>query len=349
MANSRELVDVLISARVTAQQLKRMQAVHPRLVIHGEPGGIAIMPPAEAAAHGIDVSWLEYPEFRPDLDYAGLLARAEVLVAHRIPPDLVARAPHLRWIQFTSAGVDHLWQPSLGEPHLTVTSAKGIHAYPMAEFVMSCLLVFTKGWRRLLRQQNEHRWNRFVLDEVHGKTIVLLGAGEIARGIARLAKVFGMHVIGVRRRESSEGLPPELDEHFSVSALEQLLPRGDYIVASLPLTAKTRGLLNEQAFRAMKPSAIFVNVGRGRTVDQKALVRALQEGWIAGAALDVFEREPLSPDDPIWDVPNLLVSPHMGPDTPMYMERMTDLLCDQLLRYAESRPLRNVVDPQEGY
>ena len=130
MANSRELVDVLISARSTPQQLKRMQAIHPRLVIHGEPGGIAIMPPAEAAAHGIDVSWLEYPEFRPHLDYAGLLARAEVLVAHRIPPDLVARAPHLRWIQFTVPEADYLWHPSLGEPHLTVTKREGHPCIP---------------------------------------------------------------------------------------------------------------------------------------------------------------------------------------------------------------------------
>jgi len=237
----------------------------------------------------------------------------------------------------------------LSDAQITVTSTKGIHASPMAEFVMSCLLMFAKGWRRLWQQQQDHRWQPFLLEELSGKSVVLLGIGEIGRGVGRVAKAFGMHVIGVGRRESRDGCPPELDEQASVASLDQVLPRADYVVASLPLTRKTRGLLDEQAFRAMKPSTIFVNVGRGRTVDEGALIRALREGWIAGAALDVFEQEPLAADSPVWDVPNLLVCPHMGSDTPRYTERMTEVLYDNLLRYAEGRPLRNVVDPEEGY
>jgi phosphoglycerate dehydrogenase-like enzyme len=131
--------------------------------------------------------------------------------------------------------------------------------------------------------------------------------------------------------------------------LGQILTRGDFVVASLPLTAKTHRLLGEAAFRAMRQSAVFVNVGRGKTVDQSALVRALQEGWIRGAALDVYEQEPLPPESPLWDIPNALISPHMGSDTPRYMERMTDILCDNLRRYAEGEPLRNVVNPIERY
>lgn len=349
MSSSREPIEVLVTARVTAEQLVRMRTLHPRLVIRGEPGGIAIMTAAEAMAHNINISGFDYPEFRPDLDYQAMLADAEVLFATRIPPDVVKRAPRLRWIQFTSAGVDHLWNPSLGEANVVVTSTKGIHASPMAEFVMSCLLVFAKGWPRLLENQRERRWGRFMIEEVLGQTMALVGVGEIGRGVARLAKAFGIRTVGVGRTAGVSELFPELDERHPVEALHQALGRADFVVASLPLTAKTRGLLNESAFRAMKPSAIFVNVGRGRTVDQTALERALREGWIAGAALDVFEQEPLPPDSPLWDLTNLLISPHMGSDTAMYMERMTDVLYDNLVRYAEGRPLRNVVDPKEGY
>lgn len=349
MTARQDPIEVLVTARVTMEQLDRMRTLHPRLIIHGEPGGIAIMTAEEAAAHKINITGLDYPEFRPDLDYRGLLARAEVLFATRIPPDVVKRAPRLRWIQFTSAGVDHLWQPSLGATNVAVTTTRGIHAYPMAEFVMSCVLAFEKGVPRMLRSQREHRWDRFLVEELLGKTMVLLGVGEIGRGVARLAKAFGIHTVGVGRRETRDETIPELDEQLSSAALPGVLGRGDYVVASLPLTARTRGVVNEPMFRAMKPSTVFVNVGRGRTVDEAALVRALQEGWIGAAALDVFEQEPLPTTSPLWDLPNVLISAHMGSDTARYMERMAEVLYDNLIRYAEGRPLRNVVDPKEGY
>jgi phosphoglycerate dehydrogenase-like enzyme len=219
----------------------------------------------------------------------------------------------------------------------------------MAEFVMSAILAFEKGVPRMLRSQREHRWDRFMVEELLGKTMVLLGVGEIGRGAARLAKAFGIRTIGVGRRATGDAPAPELDERVSADALPGILGRADYVVASLPLTARTRASINEAAFRAMKRSTIFVNVGRGKTVDEAALTRALQEGWIGAAALDVFEQEPLPAASPLWDLPNVLVSPHMGSDTERYMDRMTEILYDNLVRYAEGRPLRNVVDPREGY
>jgi phosphoglycerate dehydrogenase-like enzyme len=342
-------IEVLITARVTQAQLDRLRSLHPRLVIHGEPGGIAIMTAEEAAAARINISGFDYPDFRPDLDYRGLLGRAEVLFATRIPPDVVSHAPRLRWIQFTSAGVDHLWQPSLGEAGVKVTTTRGIHASPMAEFVMSAILAFEKGLPRMLRSQREHRWDRFMVEELSGKTMVLLGVGEIGRGAARLAKAFGIRTIGVGRRATGDAAAPELDERVSADAIPRVLGRADYVIASLPLTAHTRGSIDEAAFRAMKRGAIFVNVGRGKTVDEAALVRALQDGWIGAAALDVFETEPLPTASRLWDMPNVLISPHMGSDSERYMERMTEVLYDNLVRYAEGRPLRNVVDPREGY
>ena len=182
MAGATEPIEVLITARATQEQLDRVRSLHPRLVIRGEPGGIAIMTAEEAAAHRINITGLDYPDFRADIDYQGLLAKAEVLFATRIPPEVVKRAPRLRWIQFTSAGVDHLWQPSLGQANVVVTSTKGIHAYPMAEFVMSAIPAFEKGVPRMLRSQRERHWERFMVEELLGKTMVLLGVARSGGG-----------------------------------------------------------------------------------------------------------------------------------------------------------------------
>ncbi len=337
-------IHVLISTRVTAEQLRRMQDIHPRLVIDGEPGGIAVM-----EAHEVDYKGIDYPQERPDLDVADLLRKAEVIIATRIPPYLHEHAPALRWIQFTSAGVDHLWKPFLDSGDILVTSAKGLHAIPMAEFVLSGMLMFAKDWPRLARQQREHHYEKFMVEELYGKTVVLIGVGEIGSGVARMSKLFGMTVIGVRRREGNADLDPSFDEVVTFERLEKVIDRGDFVVASLPLTAKTDRMVNEKVFQAMRKSAVFINVGRGKAVDEASLIRALEQGCIRGAVLDVFENEPLLPDNPLWDMPNVLLSPHMGSDTSRYMERMTDILCENLRRYAEGETLRNLVDPVERY
>jgi len=337
-------VHVLVSAKVTAEQLARMRAVDSRLVIHGEPGGYAIMDASEVDHKGID-----YPDERPDVDVASLLRQAEVIIATRIPMRLLEVAPQLRWLQFTSAGVDHLWKPGLDAGTVTVTSAKGIHGVPIAEFVFGALLDDAKDLARLRRQQREHHWRKFLIHELYGRTLLTIGVGEIGAAIAGLAKAFGMHVSAFRRRAGREGVPAAVDEVVVAAGLTSALGRADYVVASLPLTEHTRGMIGADVFAAMRPSALFVNVGRGRTVDQAALIQALERQQIAGAILDVFEQEPLPADSPLWDLPNVLVSPHMCADTPMYMERFIALLCDNLGRYARGEPLRNVVDPKERY
>ena len=185
----------------------------------------------------------------------------------------------------------------------------------MAEFVLSGMLMFAKDWPRLARQQREHRYEKFMVDEIYGKTVVLVGVGEIGSGVARVSKQLGMTVIGVRRREGKDDLDPSYDEAVTFEQMEQVIGRGDFVVASLPLTTKTDRMVNEKVFKAMRDSAVFINVGRGKAVDEASLIHALDQGWIRGAVLDVFENEPLSPDNPLWDMPNVLVSPHMGSDT----------------------------------
>ena len=335
-------IQVLISCKVTAAQLDRIRAVHPRLVIHGETGGYAVMEASEVDYKGID-----YPDERPDRDVESMLRQAEVIVATRIPESLGRRAPQLRWLQFTSAGVDHLWRPWLDEGRVVVTCAKSIHARPMAEFALGCILFFAKGFRRMLEQQARSVYEKFLAKEIFGRTICLVGVGEIGGAIAQRAKEFGMTAVGVRRNANLTH--PHLDQIVGEEAWHEALARSDYVVSSLPLTDRTRGMFNAAAFRAMRPDAVFINVGRGKTVVERDLVEALQEQRIAGAALDVFEREPLSADSPLWAMQNVLISPHMAADTPLYMERFTDVLCDNLHRYATGEPLRNIVDVNERY
>lgn len=291
---------------------------------------------------------LDYPRERPDVDVESLLRRAEVLIASRLPRDLLGRAPRLRWLHLTSAGVDHLWNPSLDDADIVITKAS-MHGVPICEFVLGCMLLFAKKIDRIREQQRRHHWQKFVIEELFGKTVVIAGLGETGRAIAKRAKDFGMHVIGIRRRAGSEGPPGAVDEIVAIGELDLVARRADYVVGALPFTPRTRRVMAESMFRAMKPSALFVNVGRGGTVDQAALVRALKEGWISGAALDVYEQEPLPPDSPLWDMPNVLVSPHMATDTPMYTERSTQLFCDNLRRYASGEPLHHVVDRNERY
>ena len=340
---SQEPIHVLVSARLTDEQIRALASVSPRLVIHAAPGGIALMPPNET-----DAMEITYPQMHPEIDVDELLRQAEVVIAYRVPDDIQQRAPRLRWVQFASAGIDHVWTEALAKSDLIVTTISGVHPIPMAEMVLSMMLIFVKQWPRLLAQQRAHRWDKFLMGELHGKTLGVVGLGKIGQEIARVGKCMGMNVIGVRRRQTGEPLS-YVDKVFTQEALRQAIAMCDFVVVAVPLWAGSRGLFGEAEFRAMKPTAYFINVGRGATVDEAALIRALQEGWIAGAGLDVFAREPLPPDSPLWDMPNVIISPHMGADTDRYMERATAIFCENLRRYVAGEPLMNVVDHATGY
>jgi phosphoglycerate dehydrogenase-like enzyme len=319
-----------------------MKSIDPALSIDGEPGGYAIMPSNEVDHKGID-----YPEDRPDRDVESLVRKAEVIIATRIPSNLGERAPRLRWLQFTSAGIDNLWKPWLDNGRVIVTSAKSIHALPMAEFCLGGMLFFAKNFRRMLKQQSARRYEKFVTEELHGKVVALVGVGEIGGAIAERAKQFGMRTLGVRRRPTRSH--PMLDEVVGQDNWQNALGRADYVVNSLPLTNRTRAMFDASAFRAMKQGAIFINVGRGRTVVESDLIAALEQNGIAGAVLDVFEREPLPNDSKLWAMDNVILSPHIAADTPLYMERFTEVICENLRRYAVGEPLRNIIDIDERY
>lgn len=265
------------------------------------------------------------------------------------PMKLRDAAPRLQWIQLTSAGADRLLNSGFVEEGVMVTTVSGLHATPIGEFVLTAMLMFAKGAPKSMRAQLRHEWARFAPTELYGKTVGVVGMGHIGTEVGRLAKAFGCRVIGTRRSATERYATPEADEIMPASELNRLLAESDYVVLSMPLTPETRDMIGEAELRAMKPTAVLVNIARGAVVVESALAQALREGWIAGAALDVFEREPLPPGSPFWDMENVIVTPHVSGGTEIYNQRAVAIFADNLRRYLAGEPLRNVVDPTRGY
>lgn len=254
-------------------------------------------------------------------------------------------APRLRWVQLTNAGSDPILH--LVSAGVVWTTAAGTTAGTIAESVIGSMLLFAKQYREVLDQQRRHEWTRYVPSELTGATVGIVGLGHVGREVARRARSFGCRVIASRR--SGGGLHADVDELLSASALPRLLAESDYVVLTTALTAETRGLIDAEALRLMKPTAVLINVSRGAVVDEQALVDALRQGMIAGAALDVFAREPLPKDHPLWDLPNVVVTPHVSALSPLQQRRVTDLFILNLRRYLIGEPLENQVDPTRGY
>lgn len=258
-----------------------------------------------------------------------------------------ADADALRWIHWGGAGVDAVLFPELVESDLVLTNSRGIFDRPMAEYVLALVLAFAKDLPGTLEAQRRGRWEYRLSERIDGSTALVVGAGAIGREIARLLRAAGMRVVGVGRRARSAD--PDFGAVHAADALEGLLGQADYVIAAAPHTPQTEGLFNADRFAAMRPTARFINVGRGALVDERALVAALERGAIAGAALDVFRSEPLAADSPLWGAPNLIVSPHMSGDYAGYPAALAELFLDNFRRYRAGEPLRNVVDKRAGY
>lgn len=274
-------------------------------------------------------------------------AQAEVMVGWNVPREAVQRAGRLRWIHSTAAGVDQLLHPEVLEREIVITSSSGIHQ-PLVEHVFALALALTRRLHVAIRNQLKQRWERreAVGDEIRGKTLGVLGLGTIGTEIAEKAAVFGMRVIGTKRTPRPV---PHVDRVYPPEGLPEVLGGSDVVVIALPLTPGTRGLIGRDQLRAMKRSAFLINIGRGPVVDETALVHALREGWIAGAGLDVFEREPLPADSPLWKMEQVIITPHVSGAWPGYLDAAVPVLCDNLRRYLQGAPMRNLVDKTRGY
>lgn len=253
----------------------------------------------------------------------------------------------LRWVHWGGAGVDAVLFPALAESDVVLTNSRGVFDWPMAEYVAGLVLAFAKDLPRTLAAQRRREWDYRLTERVEGKSALVVGVGAIGRAIARALGALGMRVAGVGTRERTGD--PDFGHVHAVGELDRLLGTADYVVAAAPHTPCTEGLFGAERFAAMKPTARFINVGRGSLVDEEALVAALERGNLAGAALDVFRTEPLAPDSPLWTAPKLIVSPHMSGDYEDHRRALAEIFLDNFRRYQEGRPLRNVVDKRAGY
>jgi glyoxylate/hydroxypyruvate reductase A len=266
----------------------------------------------------------------------------EILYGWGVPPGLLARAPRLRWVQAMGAGVDRFLVPEL--PRRVRLTRAPVFGPWMVEYVLGWLAWVAQRTEVYRQAQRDHRWLATFPDRLHGRTVLLIGLGDVGRALAAAAAVWGMRVVGVSRRARRV---PHVARVYRRSGLRRALAEADYVVVAVPLTPETRGLIGEGELAAMRPHAWLVNVARGPVVGEGALLASLRAGRIAGAILDVFDREPLPPDHPFWDLPNVVVTPHVaGPSTP---EEIAPIFIENLRRYAAGRALLHVVDRRRGY
>jgi phosphoglycerate dehydrogenase-like enzyme len=305
-------------------------------------------------AYSLKEEYLErIKEARNDVEIVENIEEAEVFLGGHISKDDLKKAKNLKWIQSSSAGIDNLLFEELLNSDIIITTASGVHPKPIAEHVFALLLSWTRRINIALRGKFERKWNRDEIkwcEELTGKTMGIIGYGKIGQEIGRIAKSFGMKVIGVKRdinqKDDMVFLPDEL---FSYKDLHEVLRRSDIIVLVLPLTSETKDLIGEEEFKVMKKDAIFINVGRGKTVKEDALVKALENGQIQCALLDVFYEEPLPEESPLWNLENVIITPHIAGMTPYYDDRLVEIFIHNLKNYPKVSRMLNVVDKSLGY
>jgi phosphoglycerate dehydrogenase-like enzyme len=337
-----ENIPVLLTLRFADEQLERLRSISPRLAIR------------QQSIH----------DDRDD--FSSFLQGDEEIVYSMTPPRDLVRAPHLRWVQLHSAGINHLRGHPIWETQIQVTTASGIHAIPIGEFAIALMLALARKFPKMIRLQERAEWPRqkwhlMLGSELRGKTVGIIGYGSIGREVARIAHyAFNMHVLAMRHGAGTrrlhyeqpgvgdpEGRIPE--RWYARGELRSLLGASDFVILALPLTEESRNLIGEAELRIMQGHAFLINIARGELVDERALVRALKENWIAGAGLDTYAAEPLPRESQLWHCENAIISPHVSAATPQYDDRAVELFGENLRRYLDGVPLLNLVDREKRY
>lgn len=263
--------------------------------------------------------------------------------------ELLERFPSVEWVHTRSAGVDFVASEGLFSSSVQLTNAKGMFSSTLAEYCMLACSYFSKDLPRLMRQKLESNWDQYPIRELRGATLGVVGYGDIGRASAKLAKAYGMRVLGLKRNAASFS-DPYCDEVLGMDQLNELMSSSDYILVSAPLTPQTRGLISAEALSKCKPSAVVINVGRGPIIDEEALIEALSNGTIRGAGLDVMTIEPLPKESPLWKLDNVLLSPHNMDMTLTFMKESTEFfIAENLPRFVRGKALLNPVDKAAGY
>jgi phosphoglycerate dehydrogenase-like enzyme len=354
VSETRKRLRLFITSPLEEEHVERLRHVRPEhveVVYHAD-----LMPPTRYVAdHNGPPDFTRSPA---QLErWRAELARADALLdfpsAASLDRPFLDAAPNVKWVQTTSAGVGQaVVRMGRVDTDLLVTTASGVHARPLAEFVFMALLTHVKLLPRLQRDQQRHVWERFCSDELDGKTMALIGPGRIGQQIAAIGRCFGMRVLATGRSGGPERAAQlGVDRYYARDDMHEMLGQADVVVLSCPHTPETDRLIDEAAFAAMRPGVLFVNVARGQVVVEPALLAALRSGKIAFAALDVFEREPLAPDSPFWDLPNVLINPHSASTAYSENRKITDICSHNLACYVDGRlgEMRNVLDKQRMY
>jgi phosphoglycerate dehydrogenase-like enzyme len=339
-------VSPILSARVRPQDLERIQTA--------APGSRIVNLSVEGLADG-------------PVDDVEVLLRGW-LVAEAFDR-LLVRAPHLTWVHSATSGVERALTPAALARDVLVTNARGVFSRPIAEHVLLMILAISRHLPDLLELQRERTWQPLEGRELRELTIGIVGYGSLGRSVASLASAFGARIVAMRRRPEAaetrgtapgrgsagpadgDDFPykPRVDRIVGPDGLHELLGESDVVVLAAPLTAETEGMIDEAALAAMRKDAWLINVARGRLIDDTALIRALRDSRIGGAALDTFRDEPLPQSSPYWDLPNVILTPHTAWSSARVLDRSIELFCDNLVRFSRGEALRNVVDPTAGY
>jgi phosphoglycerate dehydrogenase-like enzyme len=258
-------------------------------------------------------------------------------------------AKNVRWIHSLWTGVESLVTPELAAHPAPLTNGRGVFRWPLADWVMAAMLHYSFDLRRVIRQQEAGVWEPFTSSVLTGKTLGIVGYGAIGSAAAERARPFGMKIAALRKRPELSAGDALVDVSYAPAQLDQLMAASDYVLVVLPSTAGTRGLIGAEQIAAMKPTAVLINIGRGASIDETALLRALESGKIRGAALDVFTTEPLPSGHPFYKLPNVLLSPHTADRVEGFLQPAVDCFIENLERFLKGEPLLNVVDKHAGY
>lgn len=338
--------NLLICSYLEPEHVERIRQVDPRVNVIYEPS--LLRPARYAADHVGDSNVLRTPD--QERRWQELLAQADILFDfdHTHRSDLPDLAPQVRWIQATSAGIGQFvkrYEYDRRLPNTVFTTASGVHARPLAEFVVMVITMHIKGAALCWRNQQRKHWERYAGTDLEGRTLGVVGLGRIGSEVARMGRAIGLHVVGTNRSRIARGV----DRYFPLSGLHRMLPLVEFLVLAVPHTPDTERMIGARELALLPEGAFVVNIARGQVVDETALINALHSGHLSGAALDVFAQEPLPPESPLWDMPNVLVSPHSASTSDRENRRITDLFCENLRRYLSGEPLRNVLDLELMY
>jgi phosphoglycerate dehydrogenase-like enzyme len=336
----------LIASPLEPEHVARIEAAGPCVSVLYEPGLLPV--PRYLADH----TGVPRQLSAADLDrWAALRRQADVSFDFdwQAPADMAANCPRLRWVQATSAGIGgFLDRTGLTGTELIFTTAAGVHGTPLAEFALLGLLYFAKGMPALASAKASRRWQRYAGGQLAGSSALLIGLGGAGRRVARLLAAAGVEVRGSGRLGRSYDVPG-VTSYVASDRIRRVLPEVDALVLACPLTEQTRRLIGAAELALMRPGSVLVNVARGAVVDEEAMVSALRSGHLGGACLDVFATEPLPETSPLWDMPNVIISPHSAATVAAENGLITDVFVDNLQRWLASRPLRNVYDRAAGY